>query len=116
MAEPEARDRVSCEPQRISEMRNLGPACEADFAAAGIHTADQLRHLGVEEAFTQMLIGRLQHGRSTKCCNAAYLYAIHGALHDCDWRELSDETKSHYKAFAAELRSLGPHSRNRSKR
>ncbi|MFK7734854.1 MAG: TfoX/Sxy family DNA transformation protein [Pirellulaceae bacterium] len=89
----------------ISEMRNLGPACERDLAAAGIHTATQLKELGPEEAFVRMLVGRRKTGRPTKCCNAAYLYAIHGAIHDCDWRELSEKQKRDYKAFTSELRS-----------
>lgn len=93
--------------RRISEMRNLGPACEKDFKAVGIETAEQLKDLGVEGAFIKMLLGRVEQGRSAKCCNAAYLYAIHGALHDIDWRDLPDDKKTEYKEFAAELRESG---------
>ena len=93
-------------------MRNLGPACERDFNAAGIFTAEDVKRLGVEETFMQMLIGRLKQGplskrRSAKCCNAAYLYAIHGAIHDIDWRDLPEAKKAQYKALTAELRDSG---------
>lgn len=88
-------------------MRNLGPACEKDLEAVGIATAEQLKALGVKDAFIQMLIGRINLGRSAKCCNAAYLYAMHGAIHDMDWRDLPEATKQDYKAFAAELRASG---------
>ena len=68
-------------------MRNLGPACEKDLNAAGIMTAEQVKTLGAEETFVRMLLGRIQQGRSASCCNAAYLYAIYGAIHDIDWRK-----------------------------
>jgi DNA transformation protein len=93
--------------RKISEMRNLGPACEKDLNLAGINTAQELKRVGVKQAFVQMLLARKNQGRSTKCCNAAYLYAIHGAVHDIDWRELPQSLKEQYKAFAAELRDSG---------
>ena len=91
----------------IHQLRNLGPACERDLVAAGITSAQQLKELGAEEAFLQMLIARKQSGRSTKCCNAAYLYALYGAIHDIDWRELPEDLKIQFKDFTAELRASG---------
>lgn len=85
-------------------MRNLGPATEQDLNAAGIMTADELIKLGAEEAFVRMLVSRQATGRSSACCNASYLYAIYGAIHDIDWRELPTEQKAAFKAFAAEIR------------
>ena len=75
----------------IRELRNLGPACEQDLQAAGIHTAADLRRLGPEQAFIQMLMARKQAGRSAKRCNAAYLYALYGAIHEVDWRQIPDD-------------------------
>ena len=91
----------------ISEMRNLGPAVEKDLAAAGIKTAQQVIDLGAEATFVKMLLGRQEIGRSAKCCNALYLYAIHGAIHDLDWRELPENLKIKFKKFTAELRASG---------
>ncbi len=93
--------------RKISEMRNLGPACEGDLNAVGIHTAEDLKRIGAEAAFVQMLEGRLKLGRSAKCCNAAYLYALYGAIHDVDWRELPESQKDKFKALAAEMRESG---------
>ncbi|NND96963.1 MAG: hypothetical protein HKN47_06505 [Pirellulaceae bacterium] len=93
--------------RKISEMRNLGPACEADLNAVGICTAQDVIDRGVEVTFMQMLEGRKKTGRSTKCCNAAYLYAIHGAIHDIDWRKVPVRKKQQYKRLTAELRSSG---------
>ncbi|MDA8587293.1 TfoX/Sxy family protein [Rhodobacteraceae bacterium] len=39
----------------VSAIRNLGPASDAAFARAGITTADQLRALGADPAYTQLL-------------------------------------------------------------
>ena len=93
--------------RKISEMRNLGPACEGDLNAVGIHIAEDLKRIGAEAAFVQMLEGRLKLGRSAKCCNAAYLYALYGAIHDVDWRELPESKKDEFKALAAEMRETG---------
>lgn len=91
----------------IAEMRNLGPVCQRDFNAVGVYTAEQLKQLGVEGAFVKMLVGRKQTGRSASCCNAAYLYALYGAIHDIDWRELPEKKKAEFKALAAEMRESG---------
>ena len=52
-------------------------------------------------------IARISDGRSAKCCNAAYLYALYGAIHDLDWRDLPEAKKAEFKALAAELRESG---------
>ncbi len=93
--------------RKISEMRNLGPVCEADLNAAGISTADELKRLGPEAAFIKMLEGRIKTGRSTKCCNAVYLYALYGAVHDIDWREIPEKKKREFKTLTAEMRQSG---------
>lgn len=88
-------------------MRNLGPACEEDLNAAGIFTADDVKRLGAEGTFIKMLLARLEKGGSAKCCNAAYLYAIYGAIHDIDWRALPEKKKNEFKQLTAEMRESG---------
>lgn len=39
----------------VSSIRNLGPAFEQACARAGIHSADQLRDLGVDAAYEMLL-------------------------------------------------------------
>lgn len=102
-----SRFQEGSDTRKISEMRNLGPACEKDLNAVGIETAAQVIELGAEETFIQMLLGRKAVGRSAKCCNAAYLYAIYGAIHDIDWRSLSEQKKAQFKAFTQQLRESG---------
>lgn len=93
--------------RKISEMRNLGPATQKDLNAAGMYTAEDLKQHGPEGAFVKMLVGRKQLGRSGRCCNAAYLYAIYGAIHGIDWRQLPEKKKAEFRAFSAELRDSG---------
>jgi hypothetical protein len=40
----------------VSSIPNLGPASEAAFARAGIHTAAELRTLGADEAYRRLLL------------------------------------------------------------
>lgn len=91
--------------RRISELRNLGPACERDLNTLEIFTADDIRKLGVEEAFLRLLKGRLARGTRGNCFNAAYLYALYGALEDCDWREIPEQKKLEFKRLTASLRA-----------
>ena len=42
-------------PLPISSIRNLGPASEAAFAKAGIHSAQELQALGPDEAYLRLL-------------------------------------------------------------
>lgn len=46
----------------VSSIPNLGPATEAAFARAGVHTAQDLRALGADEAYRRLLqSGTLPH-------------------------------------------------------
>lgn len=40
----------------ISSIPNLGPASEAAFARAGIHSAEHLRELGAEAAYLRLIL------------------------------------------------------------
>jgi DNA transformation protein len=42
-------------PDPISSIPNLGPASEASFARAGIHSADDLRALGADQAYRRLM-------------------------------------------------------------
>ncbi len=39
----------------VSSIRNLGPKSDAVYARAGIHTAEELRALGADEAYKRLL-------------------------------------------------------------
>ena len=42
-------------PTPVSSIRNLGPATEAAFARAGIHSAEELQELGPDEAYRRLI-------------------------------------------------------------
>lgn len=39
----------------VSSIRNLGPASDASFARAGIHSAKDLREMGADEAYRRLI-------------------------------------------------------------
>jgi len=43
-------------PEPVSSIRNLGPATEAAFARAGLHSAEEVRALGADEAYRRLLL------------------------------------------------------------
>jgi DNA transformation protein and related proteins len=79
----------------IAELRNLGPRMAQRLAAIDVHNENSLRELGAIEAWHRL---RFVHGRGI---TIIALYALEGALRDCDWRRLPDEVKA---ALAAERR------------
>lgn len=42
-------------PSPVSSLPNLGPATEAAFAKAGIHSAEELRAIGADDAYLRLL-------------------------------------------------------------
>ena len=46
-------------PSPISSIPNLGPATAAHFAKAGLHSAEQIRALGADEAYRRWLAAGL---------------------------------------------------------
>ena len=88
----------------ILELRNLGPACQEQLAEIGVHTAGDIRKLGVKDTFELMMRTRMQNGKGGSCFNATYLYALYGAVNDLDWREVPEKKKDEFKTFTKRLR------------
>ena len=42
-------------PSPVSTIANLGPASEAAFARAGIHSAEEIREMGADAAYLRLL-------------------------------------------------------------
>ncbi|WP_435260033.1 TfoX/Sxy family protein [Thioclava sp. FR2] len=47
-------------PEPVSTIPNLGPASEAAYARAGIHSAEEIRELGADEAYRRLLLSGTQ--------------------------------------------------------
>lgn len=71
----------------IEELRNLGPRSAEQLRAVGISTEAELRSAGVEFAYLAV-----RQRNSSVSLNL--LWALYGALHDVDWRDVSDGTKA----------------------
>ena len=69
-----------------TKLRNIGPVSAGWLADVGVRSIDDLQRIGV--VATYALVSRRRKGVSLNL-----LWALEGALHDVDWRELSPETK-----------------------
>lgn len=79
----------------ISSIKNLGPAMEKEFNAAGIMSAEQLRELGADAAYKRLL----ENG--TRPHFIGY-YVLHMALQGRPWNDCKgDEKKAFRKTFDA---------------
>jgi len=83
------------------QLRNVGPRLAAKLVEAQIDTPEKLRQLGAKKAFEKMYTS----GDSYGDFNAAYLYALEGAIRDCDWLEIPHEIKQEYKEYAKRLQT-----------
>jgi len=83
------------------QLRNIGPKLATKLVDAGIDSPEKLRRLGAKQAFKKMYAA----GDSYGDFNAAYLYALEGAVRDCDWLEIPEEIKQEYKAYARDLQA-----------
>jgi DNA transformation protein len=81
------------------QLRNVGPKLAKKLAEAGIDSPEKLRQLGAKKAFERIYASGDAYGDF----NAAYLYALEGAIRDCDWLKIPDETKQEYKEYAQRL-------------
>ncbi len=83
------------------QLRNIGPKLAAKLVDAGIDSPEKLRRIGAKKAFEKMYAD----GDSYGDFNAAYLYAIEGAIRDCDWLDIPEKIKLEYKKYAQNLQA-----------
>jgi hypothetical protein len=72
----------------LASMKNLGPISAARLRAVGIDSPEELRRLGAVEAYL-----RLKRAHPFEI-SLVFLYALHGAVTDTDWRQLSESTRA----------------------
>ncbi len=81
------------------QLRNVGPKLAGMLIEAGIDTPEKLRKIGAKRAFEKMY----PSGDSYGDFNAAYLYALEGAIRNCDWLDIPEKIKQEYKEYAHNL-------------
>ena len=92
----------------VSSIRNLGPASDAAFAAAGIHSADEVRDLGADAAYAALL-------RAGAKAHFIGYYALVMGLqgrpwNDCQGKE-KDDLRARFDALKAEAAAQKPESK-----
>lgn len=75
----------------ISEMKNLGPACQKWLAAADIQTEEDLKALGAIEAYHRANFFAQQRP------HLMFLYALQAAILDINLNRLSAEDREALK-------------------
>jgi DNA transformation protein len=83
------------------ELKNIGPTMAEKLVNVGIDSPEKLRKLGAKKAFLKLY----EKGQFCSKYHAVYLYALEGAIRDCDWRAIPESLKKEYKKYTAELRS-----------
>ena len=73
-------------PEPVTALRNLGPAFAEACARAGIHTADELRALGTDEAYERIL-------RAGGRPHFIGFYVLEMALQGRPWNDCKGEEK-----------------------
>ncbi len=81
------------------QLRNVGPKLATKLVDVGIDTPEKLSLMGAKKAFAKMY----PSGDAYSDFNAAYLYALEGAIRDCDWLDIPEQVKREYKQFAHDL-------------
>lgn len=94
---------MSSEPDEIpiTELRNLGPASARMLASINIFTRADLERVGPVLAYR--ILKEVRTGVSLNL-----LYAMHGALTDIRWDQLSKETREELKRKAEEASQIPP--------
>lgn len=87
--------------QLAHQLRNVGPKLAEKLIEAGIDSPTKLRQLGAKKAFAKMYATGDAYGDY----NAAYLYALEGAIRNCDWLEIPEDVKQDYRTYAQILQA-----------
>jgi DNA transformation protein len=78
-------------------MMNLGPVATTWLKAVGIETIEDLKGVGIEEAFGRMVA----HGFNV---NAVMLYAMEGAVMEKDWNKIDNKRRAELQKIAQSIK------------
>ena len=82
-------------------LKNVGPILAQRMIDSGIDTPEKLKKIGAKSAYVKLY----NQGDKYGDFNAAYLFALEGAIRDCNWLEIPEKVKQEYKEFAQQLQS-----------
>lgn len=78
-------------PEPVTAIRNIGPKSVAGFARAGLHTADEVRAIGAEEAYRRLI-------RAGTRPHFIGFYALVMGLQGRNWNDVTPEEKVELRA------------------
>lgn len=81
--------------ESLTRLMNLGPVTARRLRVVGVETPADLRRVGAVDAYV-----RLRRAFPNLIAETM-LYALHGALNDVRWYELSDEVRTALRHAAA---------------
>lgn len=90
---------VSSSP--VSSIPNLGPASEAAFAKAGIHSAEEIRDLGADESYRRLLAAGTQP-------HFIGYYVLVMGLQGRPWNDCQGEEKKQLRARFDAIKAAMP--------
>lgn len=85
----------------VSTIPNLGPASEAAFAKAGIHSAEEIRELGPDEAYRRLLAAGTQP-------HFIGYYVLVMGLQGRPWNDCQGDEKKQLRARFDAIKSAMP--------
>lgn len=80
----------------LTSLKNIGKEMERKLKAVDIHSAEELKQLGSEEAFFRLKI------RYPEIC-LVHLYALQGAIDNVEFNQLPQKMKLKLKSFNDKL-------------
>lgn len=98
MFKDEPAENILSKAQRISDLKNLGPASENEFQKAGIKSAHQFIKLGWKKALSKLV------KVNSKNRHSIFAYALIGALKNQEWNRISEEDKLEARLFVSSLK------------
>lgn len=84
--------------QRLSDLKNFGPATEKHLLKAGIKTVSQFVKLGWKGAMRKLVTA------DSKNAHSLFAYAVIGALKNQHWSKISEADKLEARNFMKQLR------------
>jgi hypothetical protein len=98
MFRDEPAELILKQAKKISDLKNLGPVSEVNFAKAGIKSAQQFAKLGWKKTMLKLVKS------DPKNRHSIYAYALIGALKNLEWNRISQEDKDEARKFVASLK------------
>ena len=84
------------------DLKNIGPVMAKKLINIGIDSPQKLKMMGTKKTFLKLY----EKGQFCSKYHAAYLYALEGAIQNCDWRAIPEELKIEYKEYTEQLRNI----------